>query len=153
MRIDHLCNLFVDGEGRWCGCDWDTTFGSLRLNLQSVLARQAEIAAKATAGEESNCWREAATWLRTVERDAALAEREAALAVKAAIANCLVDAQQHIAIACAIEARYPEHQPIWEALRRALEQPPEHPPPGSTKRRSLPIYLFFPIQSPSHVAC
>ena len=145
MGIDLLCNMYLAGESMWCGCDWDTAFGSQGLNLNKLRAQQAEIIANATAGQEAACWREAVAWLKKVERDAMTAEREAALAVKAAFENRLVDARQHMALACAIEARYPEHRSIWETMRRSLEVPHEQPPPKGQNHPIFPLFLCLPV--------
>lgn len=115
MSNDSVKAVFEKNRQRWHGCHWDTAFGPLQLQLKGLTARQAQILANATAGEESLAWHQAARWLDHVERDAQLAESEAALAVQLALAQQFDQAMHHARRACELQREYPELH-VWNAL-------------------------------------
>ncbi|MCA9140314.1 MAG: hypothetical protein KDB00_26265 [Planctomycetales bacterium] len=68
--LESVCDSIRRARDSWRGCDWVTEFGPRRLNLCGLQSRQALLAAKATRGDESQCWKAAADWLILVEKDA-----------------------------------------------------------------------------------
>lgn len=126
---------YRDAAGTWAGCDWPTTFGRERLNLQGWTAAEAESrAVESIWDKDSQVWVEAAGWLRRVEAQAAVAEAQAGLAVAAAHRGEWAEA-----LACAHRAwslelnsgRPLRHEPpVWKWLFRAVAAacPPEAAP-------------------------
>ena len=102
----HSSGSFERLAGHWIGCDWQTEFGSGRINLQAMTAEQAALLGRATAGWESFQWREAARFLGQVEADAKAARRAAELARDHAIAGQFPIALGHAERACELERRY-----------------------------------------------
>jgi hypothetical protein len=78
--VEEIVRLYEQTTGRWTGCDWPTSFGKGRLDLNGVTAAEAE-AEVAARPEAVGDWREAVRWLARVERSAHEAEREAREAV------------------------------------------------------------------------
>jgi hypothetical protein len=105
---------------QWQTCDWATEFGGLKLNLHGLRSVQALRLANATCGSESNEWRMAAEWLRTIEDAAATAESLGLQARKASEAGNHADAVKFIAQAVEVEGEWHEN-PVWEVLQFAIE--------------------------------
>ncbi|WP_182866530.1 hypothetical protein [Stieleria mannarensis] len=105
--FDRLSELVRLAQQSWVGCCWETEFGSRRLNLRGLQARQAVVAAKATRGEESQCWYQAAEWLSGVEHDAKTAAEYAQQALNAAGSGDLAVAIKLLDQASALAAKYP----------------------------------------------
>ncbi|PAY16245.1 hypothetical protein CKO51_27710 [Rhodopirellula sp. SM50] len=107
MMSTQLGALVRLAQESWVGCCWDTEFGSYRLNLRGLLSRQAWVAARATRGEESQCWRQAAEWLAVVESDARTAAEYARSALQSVESGELAVAIQLFDQASALAAKYP----------------------------------------------
>jgi hypothetical protein len=116
---DTIIEIYEKLRDQWTGCTWSTEFGAARLNLNGVTCRQAALLARATSGEESALWREAAEYLATIEADAAAARVEAGIAAQKAEAGSLPEALAHAERACDLERPY-HSAPVWEALLNAL---------------------------------
>ena len=82
--LDRLRNEIESARSSWQGCVRPTEFGPRSINLCGLRSRQAILAFKATRGEESKCWEDAARWLIEVERAAETAAELACLAMNAA---------------------------------------------------------------------
>jgi CheY-like chemotaxis protein len=108
--------LFVQAVDRWVGCDWPTRFGQLGLELNGLKASHARLLARATAGREAADWLAAARWLEQVEADARQAAEAAGLATDLALFGQLEPALAAAWTACAVEAEYPQHEPVWQPL-------------------------------------
>lgn len=117
--MDAIRNAHQAGRFQWRGCQWPGEFGPMRLNLNGLTARQAWILANATAGTESQTWRQAAEWLESVERDATTAEAEASLAVQLAADGHLHEAERHARIACELQQKY-SAKPVWIDLLNCI---------------------------------
>jgi len=104
--LGDLRDAMKEAKLAWQGCEWITEFGPQRMNLCGLRSRQASLAAKATRGEESKCWKEAALWLETVERDAARAAELAEFAIQAAQQNEFQKMQRLLMDAIALEQKY-----------------------------------------------
>ena len=108
------------------GFDWDTEFGSLKLNLNGLNAKRTRLLANATSGEEANNWNKATAWLERVESDAAEARLLATRAVDACRKTDWVRALALIEAACAIESSY--HSKLrWQSMRDVIRQLVEQP--------------------------
>ena len=106
---------YLEAVDAWKGCDWDTFFGPLHLNLNRLTARQTRILADATSGEESNCWDEASHWLEGIERDAKAARNYASAATGLLTSN-VTAALERIENAYRLESKYREPN-VWKSLR------------------------------------
>jgi hypothetical protein len=118
-QLRRIVEIYTRSRGKWIGCDWSTSFGSRQLNLNGLTSEQAQLVARATAGEEAREWRAAGHWLVQVEQDAFRAENEAGVAMLMFKSGNLDRALGHAARACSLEANYHQN-PIWERFRRAL---------------------------------
>ncbi|QDV66447.1 hypothetical protein Poly24_01330 [Rosistilla carotiformis] len=107
------------GRNRWRGCDWNTSFGSMGLDLNGMKPHQTRWLAGATSGEEAKHWEQAAEWLDRVARDAQQAEAAAAEAAAAWQADERTLALEKIRAAVALEARY-RNPFIWKPLLNAI---------------------------------
>jgi hypothetical protein len=104
VGLDEIDEVYEEASGAWTGCDWQTHFGSEGLNLQDMTSAEAQAVAAETAGsEKAVAWRQATCWLVEVERNAAKAESEAALAVAATKVGEWRQALQHARRAWAFE--------------------------------------------------
>ena len=114
-------------KSTWVGCQWWTQFGSAGLNLAGLRSRQAALAAKATRGEESQCWCEAAIWLIQIERDAALAAELAQQAFRAAELGNNETARQLLNDAVELERKYraPTVYPHFQQIYQLANPVPE----------------------------
>ncbi len=117
------------GQARlaWKGCGWPTEFGPQRLNLCGLHSRQTILAAKATRGEESKRWKDAAQWLAEVERAAERAAELGELALRAAEANELGTADKLLGDAVALESKYhtpTSYQQVLDLCRTFLSDQP-----------------------------
>jgi hypothetical protein len=111
--------LYELTKGRWIGCDWPTRFGAAELNLSGVTARQAALLARATSGQESADWQQAAHWLTTVEADAEAARQAAEAAEQDAAAGRLREALAHAERAVQLEEPY-HREACWQQLKNAI---------------------------------
>jgi hypothetical protein len=111
--------LYELTKARWIGCDWPTKFGTAELNLSGVTARQAALLARATSGQESADWQQAAHWLTTVEADAEAARQAAEIAQQNAAAGRLQEALAHADRAVMLEVPY-HRQAYWQELKNAI---------------------------------
>jgi len=111
----NAAQAYSKASGTWRGCDWKTSFGPRKLNLQNLTARQTRFLAEATSGEEAICWEHASHWLEDIEKDAKAARKFAAAAIELLSSNPTV-ALEHIENACRIEAKYREYI-VWKPLR------------------------------------
>lgn len=104
--LEELASAYMKGSWRWTGCDWQTRFGPLHLDLCGLRADQARLWSQACQGPESKAWAEAARYLDEVESDALAAEQAAGQAFRSAqqgdFAAALVMAEK----AVALEAHY-----------------------------------------------
>ncbi len=119
--IAELTRIYEETSGRWTGCDWPTTFGPQRLDLNGIRSTDARALA---AVADSDTWREAAGWLARVERNAEKAELAAAAAVAAAQAGDWAEASRQARHAWVLEfvTGRPLHRsdvPTWHALAQA----------------------------------
>ncbi|PQO41883.1 hypothetical protein C5Y97_02275 [Blastopirellula marina] len=114
-----LINLYAAAANRWRGCDWKTEFGPARLNLANLRSVQLHLLVSATAGQESQNWAEAESWLQQVEKDAYLAEDAAYRATRQYVAGDLRGAVASINEACKLEAQY-HAELVWAPLRDFL---------------------------------
>jgi prophage DNA circulation protein len=104
---------------RWVGCDWPTDFGTRHLDLRGVTARQAALLARATSGQESDQWQDAARWLTKVEADAEAARQAARAASQEALAGQYGRALEHAQRACELEQAY-HRRVVWQPLVDAI---------------------------------
>ncbi|MCC9602174.1 hypothetical protein LOC67_16575 [Stieleria sp. JC731] len=111
-------NQFPTGVEMWTGCDWETEFGPLKLNLQGVRSRQAMLAASATRGQEAEQWKNAAIWLKDLEEDARRATELWHQATQAELDGRLDQALKLRCAAEAIERKYPRNE-----VPRGVNQP------------------------------
>jgi hypothetical protein len=111
--------LYELTKGRWIGCDWPTKFGAAELNLSGVTARQAALLARATSGQESADWQQAAHWLTTVEADAEAARQAAESAEQNAAAGRLQEALEDADRAVKLEQPY-HREAYWQQLKDAI---------------------------------
>lgn len=118
---DVILTQFEQLQNQWTGCDWPTKFGPRGLNLCGIAARQAALVARATSGQESVHWSEAAKWLTQVESDAEAAWRAAASAAQHAVAGQFKEALADAEFACELEQRY-RRPATWEALESTIRQ-------------------------------
>jgi hypothetical protein len=112
-------------KGRWTGCDWTTKFGAAELNLSGVTARQAALLARATSGQESADWQQAAQWLTRVEADAEAARQAAQTAEQSVAAGRLQEALAHADRAVKLEEPY-HRQAYWQEFKNAILQQLAH---------------------------
>ena len=70
VSLEMLREAIGQAKSAWRGCDWHTNFGPRAIDLRGLRSRQALLASKATRGEESSRWKDAAQWLAEVERAA-----------------------------------------------------------------------------------
>lgn len=122
--MQEIRHAYDRAVGRWCGCDWPTSFGPRQSNLQGLSPNQAHLLAEATSGPEREIWRRAQRWLLQVERDAHEAERLAGQAFKAAESDQMQVALNLIEQACQIENQY-RPATVWPPFREALLQKAE----------------------------
>lgn len=101
LNIVAMKELMQNARLQWRGCDWPTSFGPRKLDLYRIRSRQATLASKATRGDESVDWHDAAKWLESVEKDADRAADAAARAMMAAqegdfanVDQCLAEAER-----------------------------------------------------------
>ncbi|MBI2804247.1 MAG: hypothetical protein HYX68_04590 [Planctomycetes bacterium] len=88
VGLEEIDDVYEEATGTWTLCDWPTHFGPDGLNLQGMVSSQAKgIAVESAGTQRAETWSRAACWLAEVERFAAKAECEAALAVAAAKAG------------------------------------------------------------------
>lgn len=118
-RLSSFSRLYEQIKGHWRGCDWPTKFGTSELNLTGVTARQAALLARATSGQESADWQEAAHWLTAVEADAEAARHAAERAQFDAEAGRLQDALAHAERAVELERAY-HASAGWQDLKDAV---------------------------------
>ncbi|MCI0458265.1 MAG: hypothetical protein L0Z62_14975 [Gemmataceae bacterium] len=126
-ELEEVLRAYTAGAGTWTGCDWTTTFGKNRVDLNGVTAAAAQALANTAASESGKeNWRAAARWLAQVECAARQAEAAAAAAVAAARAGEWRQALAHAERAWALE--FSTGRPIWHSypvawqkLRRAIE--------------------------------
>jgi hypothetical protein len=111
---------YLQAVGKWAGCDWPVQLGSRTGNLQGLTATQAQLLARATAGQEAAQWRAACSWLGYLEEQAEEAEAEAAAAVALARGGQWREALGRAERAVAIEAAY-HQQLVWQPLREAIQ--------------------------------
>ncbi len=121
---EQVFRAYKGAAGTWTGCDWPTGFAGLDLN--GVSAAEAETLAVESVGTvAADAWEAAARWLRDIERRAAQAEREAALAVAAANAGAWHVALGHARNSWRLEyqtGRPLRHSPsTWAPLYRAVK--------------------------------
>ncbi len=114
-----LREMLAATVGRWTGCDWITSYGPKKLNLQGLQSRQAYRISDYTSAEESVCWAEAAGYLEQIEQDAAKAEMLAKRAVRLLFDGRDAEALEAIDLAVAIEAKYREPV-VWRQLQNAV---------------------------------
>lgn len=119
FSLDGIETAFAAAKVRWTTCDWRTEFGVLKLNLQGLSSVHAERLGKATCGRESQQWLAAATWLRKIEQDAAVATAAAFQACRACRIGDLSLARQKIQNACKIESSW-HTELVWEPLRQQI---------------------------------
>ncbi len=105
--------------GRWTGCDWETAFGTQKLNLKGIQSRQARLLANVTSEVEAICWAEAALFLEQVEQDAGEAERSARKAVELLANGYPTEAIAAIDRAILLEAKYRDPV-VWLPVRDAI---------------------------------
>jgi hypothetical protein len=132
--VEEIVRLYEETTGRWTGCDWPTSFGQTRLDLNGVTAAEAE-AEVAANPDEAHDWREAVRWLARVEISAREAQREAAEAVAFARAGAWQNAARHAGRAWELEFttgrplwRLPSH--TWRTLHQAIQFAARAHPPG-----------------------
>jgi hypothetical protein len=123
--VEEIVRLYQETTGRWTGCDWPTSFGKTRLDLNGVTAAEAE-AEVAAIPEAVQDWREAVRWLARVEMSAREAEREAGKAIAFARVAAWQNAALHAQRAWALEFttgrplwRHPSH--TWRTLNQAIQ--------------------------------
>jgi hypothetical protein len=114
---------FRAAENRWGGCDWDTQWGSNKLNLKGLTARRTRLMANAISGVEAKAWSDAGDWLAQIEMAAAEAKSLAAQAVQQCQNANWAQALQLMEAACAIESKY-HSTLVWQSLREAIQQLP-----------------------------
>lgn len=119
MSLDDVNNAYRQGTRRWSGCDWPTTLGHCRLDVNGLASAHATLMARATAGRESTDWRAAARWLKEVEEAARQAEIEAKLAVHLATSGQVPEALRHAQRAVEVAGVY-QRAGVWEPLRAAI---------------------------------
>lgn len=119
-NLEEIDAAYRAAAGRWSGCNDETAFGKLRLNLQNLKAAQAHLLARATAGQEREDWQAAAEWLNQVERDARDAEEEARAAVNLARSGHFAEALRHARLACALEKLH-HSDLVWRQLQQLIE--------------------------------
>jgi hypothetical protein len=121
--MEELRRVYQEATGTWKGCDWPTAYGPRRLNLQGWTASDAKATAQALQVED---WFRASDWLAGVERNAQLAEKKAAEALKAANEgrwrDALVNAEWAWSLECST-GRPLRHRPpmAWERLREVID--------------------------------
>jgi hypothetical protein len=115
--LEGISQAYETATGRWTGCDWPTRFGKTGLDLEDWSAAEAESLAvemTLTHDAEGTDWSAAASWLGEIERMAAQAEEQAALAVTAANAGEWTEAIDHVRKARAME--FATGRPIWKGF-------------------------------------
>jgi hypothetical protein len=117
---DTITTIYEQSKEGWIGCDWVTQFGTARLNLKDVTARQAELLARATCGHESTQWRVAAEYLARIEADALAAQHACWIAMQEVNAGRLDEALAHVERACELERPY-HTVLLWEPFYRAIQ--------------------------------
>jgi hypothetical protein len=123
---EDLARAYEEAARTWTGCDWPTSFGPARLDLQNWTAAAArDRASHSPDATEKECWTAAAHWLAEVERKAKQAEGQAALAVAAAKDGKWQQATSFACRAWALEfvtgrplRHYP---PTWQRLYEVIE--------------------------------
>ena len=114
-----LAEALQAAQAGWSGCDWETEFGTTRVNLRGLRSHQARLAAQATRGAEASCWQEACRYLETVERDASRAAELARCCIEKWMLGDIEAARRLLDEAIALEARY--RRPItYPNLKSAL---------------------------------
>jgi hypothetical protein len=106
---------------RWTGCNWQTEFGPLRLNLMGMRSRQASLMAEATPGEESAAWQHAAQFLLAVEADAESAATVGQNAVRLLAEGRRGEAIEQAKRAVALESKYRPSE-AWQPLVECLAE-------------------------------
>jgi hypothetical protein len=92
-NLDEIRQLYEHAAGAWTGCDWATTYGKQKLDLNGWTAAEA----RKKAGTCSNTaavadWQGAAEWLAKIEQQAEQAEEQASRAVRAVSAGLWMEA-------------------------------------------------------------
>ena len=123
--LEAIVHLYEQTTGRWIGCDWPTSFGRDRLDLNGVASATALANAASTSTTGSD-WHDAALWLARVERYACEAEREASKAVAAAQAGAWASAADHAERAFALEfatgrSLWSRPSQTWHTLHQAIQ--------------------------------
>tara|TARA_R110002049_G_scaffold4601_5_gene32604 strand:- start:837109 stop:837489 length:381 start_codon:yes stop_codon:yes gene_type:complete len=90
----------------WRGCNWHTDFGPRSIDLRGLKSWQAILASKATRGDESKRWHEAAQWLAEVERAANQAADIAEKAFSAAESRDFAAAIRMLGDASSLELKF-----------------------------------------------
>lgn len=125
LKIDTMLDALKESirlaNEAWTGCCWETEFGPKKLNLNGLQMRQALIAAKATRGNEAECWHDAATWLAQVEADARSAADHTSRAFESAQAGDWTTAIKLVDQATDLASRYPVADQ-FEQCRALCEQ-------------------------------
>jgi hypothetical protein len=119
--IEAIKQLLQAAQHGWRGCDWHTSFGPKKLDLCGIRSRQARLVAKATRGDESQCWCEAVRWLTAVESDASDAAELAAYAIAKAQQNAWPEACELLRKAEGLESKYGQtsgYREVREAFDR-----------------------------------
>jgi|GEM_PF-1349661 len=118
--LDEIHQAYREGTGTWSGCDWSTSFGKTRLDLQGWHASEARNMAAQSRGAIAADWIAAARWLAQVEEHARQAEARAAAAVGAASAGHWREALQFAEQAWALE--FGSGRAIWRSFPLAWQK-------------------------------
>ena len=114
-EITEIRELYQEARGTWTGCDWQTSFGKLGLDLKGWTAVRARArAATCESAHEAAEWQAAAEWLATVEQTAQRAEEHAASAVRAAAAGAWLQALDQARLAWSSE--FATGRMIWRGF-------------------------------------
>ncbi len=127
IDLDRFRDAIGQAKLAWRGCGWPTEFGPQAINLCGLHSRQAILASKATRGEESKCWKDAAQWLAEVERAAERAAELGELALHAAEANEFGTVDKLLGEAVALESKYhapTTYQHVRDLCRTFLSDQP-----------------------------
>jgi hypothetical protein len=104
VTLNDLRQAFRESAGTWTGCDWPTTFGKSKLDLEGLMATQAAaMAATSDDSQEVEDWIAASNWLARIEHHAQLAQKRAAAALQAAKEGRWRDALDNAELAWSLE--------------------------------------------------
>lgn len=119
--LESLRRILDRATKNWNGCNWQTEFGSRKLDLCGIRSHQAHWLAEATSGDEALAWQIAERFLSQLEEDAKRAAKHGERCFELFAASRWQEALAFAEAAVLLEATY--RDPIaWPPLRDAIAE-------------------------------